>query len=106
MAIGNRIDLVLNRFGVTIDGFDPPPPGPFTDVSVTNVGGPSSVALGSAANVTVTVKNFGNQNVSSFDVTLQDATDNVTVGTQSVASLVAGASATLTFSWTPASTGD
>src|SRR6266852_4797884 len=28
VTIANRIDLVLNRFGVVIDGFAPPPPGP------------------------------------------------------------------------------
>src|SRR5712691_5806967 len=67
VTIGNRIDLVLNRFGVSIDGFDPPT-GPFTDVAVTRVSAPESVVLGDTTNVTVTVKNFGNQDVaSSFD---------------------------------------
>jgi hypothetical protein len=106
LTIGNRIDLVLNRFGVTIDGFDPPPPGPFTDVAVTSVSAPASAVLDAATNVTVTVKNRGNQDVSSaFDVTLQDAAESTTVGTQSVAGLAVGASATLTFSWTPHATG-
>ena len=39
-TIANRIDLVLNRFGVTIDGTEPPPPGPFTDLAVTSVAAP------------------------------------------------------------------
>src|SRR5207249_2304414 len=47
-----------------------------------------------------------NQNVSSFDVTLQDTTEHVTVGTQSVAGLAAGATTTLSFAWTPTVTGD
>src|SRR5206468_12648936 len=34
-----------------------------------------------------------------FDVALQDATDAVTIGTSTVAGLVAGASTTLTYSW-------
>ncbi|MBI4502871.1 MAG: hypothetical protein HY700_17125, partial [Gemmatimonadetes bacterium] len=106
MTIANRIDLVLNRFGVSIDGLAPPPPGPLTDVAVTNVGAPGSVVLGGSANVTVTVKNFGNQDVSGFDVTLRDTTENVTIGSQSVPALAAGATSVLTFSWTPASTGD
>jgi CARDB protein len=106
-TIANRIDLVLNRFGVSIDGFDPPPPGPFTDVAVTGVGGPASAVLNAASTVTVTVKNRGNQDVSSgFDVSLRDAKDSVTVGSRSVAGLAVGASATVTFAWTPASTGD
>jgi hypothetical protein len=41
-TIASRIDLVLNRFAVSIDGFDPPPPGPFTDIAVTNVGAPAA----------------------------------------------------------------
>ncbi len=106
ITIANRIDLVLNRFGVTIDGFAPPPPGPLTDVAVTGVNGPGTVVQNTAANIAVTVKNFGNQDVAAFDVTLQDTTDHVTVGTQSVAGLVAGAATTLTFAWTPITSGE
>src|SRR5438093_5180893 len=106
VTIANRIDLVLQRFGVVIDGFAPPPPGPLTDLAVTSVSGPSSAVQGGTSSVTVSVKNFGNQDVSAFDVTLQDPTEHVTVGTQSVSGLVAGASTTLTFSWTPGTTGD
>jgi hypothetical protein len=107
VTIANRIDLVLTRFGVTIDGLAPPPPGPLTDVAVIGISGPSAAVQGSTASITVTVKNFGNQDVTSaFDVTLQDTTAHVTVGTQSVAGLVAGASATLTFAWTPTTTGN
>ncbi len=106
ITIANRIDLVLNRFGVTIDGFAPPPPGPLTDVAVTGVNGPATVVQNTAANIAVTVRNFGNQDVAAFDVTLQDTTDHVTVGTQSVAGLVAGAATTLTFAWTPITSGE
>ncbi len=106
VTIANRIDLVLQRFGVVIDGFAPPPPGPLTDLAVTSVSGPSSAVQGSTSSVTVSVKNVGNQDVSTFDVTLQDTTEHVTVGTQSVAGLAAGASTTLTFAWTPSTTGD
>src|SRR5262249_23635534 len=105
-TIVNRIDFVLNYFGVSIDGRNSPPPAPVTDLSVTSVTVPSSVAQGSTANVSVTVRNTGNQNVaSSFTVSLQDATDNVAVGSQNVAGLAPGASTTLTFPWsTSAST--
>ncbi|HWP38850.1 MAG TPA: CARDB domain-containing protein [Gemmatimonadales bacterium] len=102
-TIANRIDLVLNRFGVTVDGGDtppPPPPDPVTDVAVMSVSAPSSVTRGATVDVVVTVKNVGNQNVAeSFSVTLADATDAVTIGTQTVAGLAAGATATHTFSW-------
>ncbi len=98
-TIGNRIDLVLNRFGVTIDGFVP---GPFTDVSVTSLSAPVAVVVDSTTTVSVTVRNLGNQDVvDSFDVTLQDSTEGITVGTQSVPGLAVGATATLTFDWVP-----
>ncbi|HEX9581370.1 MAG TPA: CARDB domain-containing protein, partial [Gemmatimonadales bacterium] len=102
-TIANRIDLVLNRFNVTVDGGEtppPPPPDPVTDVSVTQVSAPGSVTTGATVNVAVTIKNVGNQDVgATFDVTLRDATDDVTIGTQSVAGLAAGAITTRTFAW-------
>src|SRR5207249_10001469 len=99
-TIANRIDLVLNQFGVTVDGGNSPPPTPVTDVATTTVSAPTSVTQGATVNVAVTTRNVGNQNVpATFDVTLQDATDGVTIGKQSVAGLTAGASTTLTFSW-------
>src|SRR2546428_261455 len=106
VTVANRIDLVLQRFGVVIDGFAPPPPGPLTDLAVTSVSGPSVAVQGSSSTVTVAVKNVGNQDVSTFAVTLQDTTEHVTVGTQSVAGLVAGAGTTVTFTWTPSVAGD
>lgn len=102
-TIANRIDLVLNRFGVTVDGTlasPPPPPTPVTDIGITGVSAPSAVIQGTTANVQVTVQNQGNQDVdATFDVTLKDTTDNVPIGTQSVPGLAAGASTTLTFAW-------
>jgi len=105
VTIANRIDLVLNRFGVTIDGSAPPPPGPRTDLAVMSVNGPATALRGSTNTVTVVVKNVGNQDVSGSVVTLQDTTEHRTLGTSSVAALAPGASATLSFSWTPATTG-
>src|SRR6266581_5573311 len=57
VTIGNRIDLVLNRFGVSIDGFDPPT-GPFTDVAVTRVTAPEAAVVQETTTVAVTVKHF------------------------------------------------
>ena len=76
-------------------------------MAVTNVSAPGAVVVHNSTSISVTVKNVGNQNVSSaFDVTLRDATENVTVGSQSVAGLAPGASATVTFAWTPTTTGN
>ncbi len=99
-TIANRVDLVLNYFGVAVDGGAAPPPTPLTDVAVSSVSAPASVTIGNTASVVVTVQNVGTENVTgSFDVTLRDATDNVTLGTQSVAGLTPGAAATRSFSW-------
>ncbi|HEY7407646.1 MAG TPA: CARDB domain-containing protein [Gemmatimonadaceae bacterium] len=102
-TIANRLDLVLDYFDVAIDGGNAPPPTPLTDVAITSVSAPASVTQGATANVVVAVRNVGNQDVAaSFDVTLDDATDGVRIGTQSVAGLVAGASTNLTFPWSTA----
>jgi len=101
-TIANRIDLVLNNFGVHVDGSAPsPPPPPLpSDVAIASVTAPGAVTQGATVNVGVTVKNVGSEAVTaSFNVTLQDAPDNVTIGTQSVPGLAAGGSATLTFPW-------
>jgi len=105
-TIANRIDRVLLQFGVAIDGDasePPPPPDPVTDVAVAAVIAPATVTQGNTADVDVTVRNVGNQNVTTaFDVTLQDATGGVTIGTQTVELLDASADTTLTFAWNTA----
>jgi hypothetical protein len=108
-TIANRIDLVLNRFGVSVDGAGSQPPTPLTDIAVTSVSAPSSVTLGQTVNVAVTVRNVGNQDVaSSFSVTLNDNTAGSQIGQpQTVAGLAPGTATTVNFSWntTGASTG-
>jgi len=102
-TIANRIDRVLLRFGVTIDGANatpPPPPGPVTDVAVSAVVAPGTLTQGTVTGVDVTVHNVGNQDVTTdFDVTLDDVTDAAPLGTQTVSGLAAGATTTLTFTW-------
>jgi CARDB len=99
-TIANRIDLVLNHFGVRIDAGDAPPPVDLLDVAIQGVSGPGSLTVGNTANIVVTIRNAGSENVaSSFDVTLTDATGNVVIGTQSVAALDAGAVTTRTYAW-------
>ena len=94
----NRIDLVLDRFDVTMDGSAPPP---VTDIAVTAVSAPAAATQGTTVAVGVTVQNVGSQNVSgSIGVTLTDATDQVTIGSQTISGgLAAGASTTLNFAW-------
>ena len=106
VTIGNRIDLVLNRFGVTIDGSSPPPPGPFTDVGVLSVSGPAAAVQNRTSPIVVLVKNVGNQDVGPFDVTLEDTSAHVMVGTQSIPGLIAGVATTLNFAWTPLTVGN
>jgi hypothetical protein len=100
-TIANRIDLVLNYFGVRVDGGASPPPTPLTDVAVAGVSAPSSVTQGTTVDVVVTIRNVGNQSVAGpFNVTLRDATDNVDIGApQAVSNLAAGSTVTRTFSW-------
>jgi hypothetical protein len=108
-TIANRIDLVLDYFDVTIDGGNGPPPTPVTDAAISSVSAPAEVAAGATVNVTVAVRNVGTEAISTpFDVSLQDATDAVSLGTQAVASLAPGAVTNLSFSWntTAASLGD
>jgi hypothetical protein len=96
---------VLNHFNVRIDAGPPPPPPPpvAVDVAVQSVNAPASVTVGNVANVTVTIRNNGTENISStFDVTLRDATDNIVIGTQSVAGLASGATTTQTYAWNTA----
>jgi len=99
-TIANRIDLVLNHFGVRIDAGAAPPPPDVLDVAIQGVSGPGSVTLGNTANIVVTVRNAGSDNVETpFNVTLTDATDNVVIATQSVSGLDAGATTTRSYSW-------
>jgi len=100
-TIANRIDLVLNRFGVSIDEGSPPPA---TDVAVTEITTPPSVTAGNEATVSVTVANLGQSQATSISVALTDIGVGE-IGTDSVATLNAGASASIDFSWTPATAG-
>jgi hypothetical protein len=102
LTYANRVDLVLDRFDVTMNGSAPPPP--VTDIAVSAVSAPTAATQGTSVAVGVTVQNVGNQNVSSaIGVTLTDATDQVTIGSQTISGgLAAGASTTLNFGWATA----
>ncbi|UCC72916.1 MAG: hypothetical protein JSV86_21650 [Gemmatimonadota bacterium] len=98
-TFANRIDLVLKRFGVTVDGTAATP---IIDVAVTSVDAPSPVAQGDEVDVNVAVRNVGSEAVGAFDVTLRDITDSREIGRQTVAGLAAGDAATLTYTWSTA----
>src|SRR5207249_5954460 len=92
-------DPANNTVGISVIVEAPP----VTDVAVSSVVAPSAVTQGSTASVGVTVQNVGRLNVSgSFDVVLTDSTAGVTLGTQTVAGLAVGATATRTFNWNTA----
>jgi subtilisin len=76
-------------------------PEPVTDIAIAAVDTPSSVVQGNVVDVSVTVENVGNQDVTSdINVTLTDDTDGVTIGTQTISGgLPAGGATTFTFSW-------
>ena len=101
-TIANRIDLVLNHFNVSIDGSasePPPPPDPVFDAQLVTINAQSSIEQGRTVFVGAVVRNVGNQPLGSFDVTMVDQTDGVTIGTSTVAALPVGATESVVFSW-------
>jgi hypothetical protein len=94
-TIANRIDRVLDRFGVTIDGG---PVAEITDIAIMSVEAPASIVPGETVPVTVTVKNVGTFPVESIQVSLTDDTDTL-IRPESPISLNAGASAGIDFEW-------
>ncbi len=74
------------------------PPADVTDVAITDVSAPPSVTLGDTANVSVTVQNQGNQDVTGVDVSLTASNGAVSPSPQTV-DLVAGQVTVLNFAW-------
>lgn len=105
-TIANRIDLVLNHFGVRIDGEasePPPPPDPVVDAEMVGINAQSSIEQGRTVFVGAVVRNVGNEPIGSFDITMVDQTDGVTIGTATVPSLPVGATDAVTYSWNTSS---
>jgi hypothetical protein len=103
VTIINRIDLVLKRFGVTVDGGGVVEPG--IDVAVTGIDVPTPISGGPPVMVKVTVENRGQLGATNVTVTLSEIKETVIVGEQSVSVLASGASSQITFSWTPTTPG-
>lgn len=82
-------------------GASPPPPEPVYDIAVTAIDTDGAVTLGAQVDVEVTVANVGTETVTTdIVVTLTDATDTRTIGSQIVpGGLEPSASATLGFLW-------
>src|SRR5258705_174131 len=74
------------------------------DLALTAISAPGQVTQGDTAPVVFTVQNVGGLDVTTnFDVVLTDATaGGITIGTQTISGLAAGASATRTFNWNTA----
>ncbi len=100
-TIVNRIDLVLNRFGVMVDEGDVVPPD--VDVAVTGIDVPASVGVDQPVTVLVTVENRGTVTAGNFNVTLRDGAGMV--GMNSVTNLAPDASGPVAFLWTPTTPG-
>jgi hypothetical protein len=99
-TIANRIDLVLDRFNVTVDGGDPVP---YVDLATVRIDVPSPVARGQTTTATVTVRNMGSELVESATITLEDSTEPGAVAGQpiTVTDLEPGETIYPTFDWTP-----
>ncbi len=69
------------------------------DVAITTVGAPLSVTQGGTATISATVANQGTLTEPSVTVTLTDTTAGAAIGSQTVANLASGASATVAFTW-------
>lgn len=69
------------------------------DVAVTTVTAPPSVDQGTTASVDVDIANLSGGFSETFNVTLYDDTDTVTIGTLSSGALAASGTTTLNFSW-------
>jgi hypothetical protein len=100
-TIVNRIDLVLNRFGVTVD--EGAVVTPAIDVAVTGIEVPAPVVVDQPVTVLVTVENRGSNATGNFNVALAEGGD--TVGTNSITNLEPGESTAVPFLWTPSTAG-
>ena len=101
-TILSRIDLVLDRFAVTID--DGGATAWFSDAAVTELDAPSFALVSEASSVPVTVQNVGTEPLASFDVVFRDLTDS-SEATLTAPPLTPGQQAQLDFAWTPAQLG-
>jgi hypothetical protein len=76
-----------------------------TDLSVTDITGPSSAIVGDASTFEVSVRNVGAKAVDSYTVSLKDAEGNILCSANGTESLAPMQSTTVSISWTPASIG-
>jgi subtilisin family serine protease len=78
---------------------------PVTDAAVTSIDAPSPVEVGTTQTVTVGVINNSTQE-EILTVSLADVQESTSTGSEQSTTLSAGGADTLTFSWTPTTTGD
>jgi hypothetical protein len=105
-TIINRIDHVLNRFGVTVDGGTVVEPTVDIDVAVTGIDVPTPVVVDQPVTVTVTVENRGQSAVADVVVKLDDLTEGGTVEPATITTYLGlGESKSLEVLWTPTISG-
>jgi hypothetical protein len=92
----NRIDLVLDRFNVTVDGEAAIP---FTDLEIGPLTVPEPVIDKDMVDIDVTARNAGNQDITAdIEITLTD--NGIVYASQTITGgLIAGASTSVTFPW-------
>lgn len=101
-SLVSRIDLVLDRFGVTID--DGGTTEPVVDAAISAFAAPPYALPGVATTIPVTVRNAGTEPLPAFDVIFSDVTES-TQATLSAPALAPAAQAQLDFAWTPLALG-
>jgi hypothetical protein len=95
-TLANRIDLVLDRFNVTVDGEAAIP---FTDLEIGPLTVPAPVVEEDTVDIDVTVRNAGNQDISGdIEITLTD--NGIVYASQTImGGLIAGTPTSVTFPW-------
>jgi hypothetical protein len=101
-TIVSRIDLVLDRFGVTID--DGGSTGPVTDASLESLTPPSFAIVNETSSIPVVVRNRGTEPLAAFDVIFSDETETTNTVLTAPA-LDPGVQVQLDLDWTPTQTG-
>lgn len=107
-TIANRVDLVLNRFDVTID--DGGATVPVTDAGIAAVVAPTTHTELVPTTINVQVRNFGNQEIAAgaIEVALVDTAEPSAVVASPLSldqALAPGATLPVDFAWTPTQTG-
>jgi hypothetical protein len=101
-TIFNRIDLVLDHFGVSID--DDGTVGLVSDAELEALIAPGYGIAGEPSTISTIVRNGGTEPLASFGIVFSDETESTSLPA-SVPALAPGEQAQVDFTWTPSETG-